>query len=139
MRFGLPLRGRGLLLIVVDTQLAHQPLHRAPGHHHALAAQLLPDLPGAVDLEVGVVHRQDFGLQLRVAYRPAAGGEGVQPASTAQLHNGQARIGCGPWTAVCQRRAPPSPHRGALARNPGMPMPTEAAKACRSRSGGCDS
>ena len=40
---------------------SHQPLHGAPGHRDALAAQLPPDLPRAVDAEVFGVHTRDLG------------------------------------------------------------------------------
>jgi len=53
-----------------DAQLAHQPLHGAPGDRDALPAQLAPDLERAVDLVVGLPDPQDLVLELPVAHRP---------------------------------------------------------------------
>ena len=54
----------------VQAQFAHQPLHRAPGHRHALAVQREPDLPGAVDALVGRMHSSDRGFQLLIPHPP---------------------------------------------------------------------
>src|SRR5262249_21777491 len=54
-------------------QLAHQPLHRAPGHDDALPAQLPPDLARPVDLEVGVVDAQNLPLEPLIAHRAGRG------------------------------------------------------------------
>ena len=51
---------------------AHQPLHRAARDCKVLAAQLLPDLVGAVDLQVGSPHPLDVGQQHFVAMRSGA-------------------------------------------------------------------
>jgi hypothetical protein len=50
-----------------QAQLAHQPLHRAACHGEAFAAQLTPDLAGAVGAEVLAVHPLDVFAQLGVA------------------------------------------------------------------------
>jgi len=54
-----------------DAQLTHEPLDRAAGDADALAAQLPPDLAGAVDLVVVVEDPLDLTLKLEVT--PASG------------------------------------------------------------------
>jgi len=51
----------------LQTQLPHEPLHRAAGHRVSLAVQLPPDLAGAIDAEVLGVDPADLGLQLLIA------------------------------------------------------------------------
>src|SRR6266702_4387070 len=51
-------------------QLAHQPLHGAPGRRDSLAVELVPDLPGAVPLAAVLIDPQDLLLQRGVADRP---------------------------------------------------------------------
>ena len=60
-----------------DAELAHQPFDGAAGHGLALAVQVPPDLPGAVDTVVGVVCLLDQDLQLGVT---DGAGRGCLPA-----------------------------------------------------------
>jgi hypothetical protein len=60
-----------------DAELAHQPFDGAAGHSLALAVQVPPDLPGAVDTVVGVVCLLDHDLQLGVT---DGAGRGCLPA-----------------------------------------------------------
>ena len=70
-----PLRGRvgdrGPLDLAAagtdQTQVAHQPLHGAPGHRDAFPVQLQPHLPRAVDPEVLLVDPADLRFQVLVA------------------------------------------------------------------------
>jgi hypothetical protein len=48
----------------------HQSLHRAACHRHAFAHELAPDLVGAVDLQVLVIHALHLRQQARVALGP---------------------------------------------------------------------
>jgi hypothetical protein len=50
--------------------VAHQALHRAAGNRRALAAELPPDLPHAIDPEVGLVHATDLGAKEGVPSTP---------------------------------------------------------------------
>jgi hypothetical protein len=54
-----------------DAQLTHEPLDGAAGDLEAFAAQLPPDLAGAVDLVVVVPDPLDLELELGIA--PASG------------------------------------------------------------------
>jgi hypothetical protein len=56
---------------------AHQPLHGAAGHVHALASQRMPDLAVAVHVVVRRVDPLDVGLELLVAARPRRGRPGL--------------------------------------------------------------
>jgi len=59
--------GRGAL----DTQLAHQPLHRAPGHPDALPVQLPPHLPRTIQppaFPPVLPHAHDLLLQLLIPH-----------------------------------------------------------------------
>ncbi|MDT4844035.1 hypothetical protein FQZ97_779750 [compost metagenome] len=44
----------------LQSSLAHQPLHRAPGCPDAFSPKLLPDLHRAIALHVGIPHALDF-------------------------------------------------------------------------------
>ena len=67
-------RDRRLVRLAPDNALnahtLHQPCHRASGDIEALAAQLPPDLPDAVDPPVLFEYPQDLGAQGRVSTCP---------------------------------------------------------------------
>src|SRR5208282_4340150 len=54
-------------------QLAHQPLHGAPGRRVALAVELVPHLPRAVAFPAVLIDPQDLLLQRGVTHRPRRG------------------------------------------------------------------
>lgn len=60
-----------------QTHAAHQPLHCAAGHLHALTLQMVPDLIGAVDPKVRLPHALDLRHQYRIALGPGAQPLGV--------------------------------------------------------------
>lgn len=57
----------------LKAEVAHQPGDRAADHGYALALQLAPYLPDAVDAEVVGVDAADLRLQLDVAHRSVTG------------------------------------------------------------------
>ena len=61
----------------LQAQLAHEALHRAPGHLDPFALQLPPYLPRAIDAKVLVPHATDLALQPRSAHHSAGSPRGI--------------------------------------------------------------